>query len=222
MQRVRRRDTLGRVNGPDARWHAALDVVGAVCGDRDAVFQDLVDRYGAPDRHYHVFAHADGVVEGIRGLATRGDDRAPVELAGWFHDAVYDPTAAPGCNEGASAVLAETSLRALGVPRSAIAEVVRLVCLTTRHEVAPGDRNGALLCDADLATLAAGGGDYDRYVQMVRAEHPEVDDDAWRVGRRIVLRSFLDRPSIFATREGRARFEARARINISDELATLA
>ena len=34
-----------------------------------------------------------------------------------------------------------------------VAEVIRLVWLTTRHNVEDGDRNGALLCDADLAIL---------------------------------------------------------------------
>ena len=39
-----------------------------------------------------------------------------------------------------------------------VAEVVRLVWLTTRHNVEDGDRNGALLCDADLAILGHGAG----------------------------------------------------------------
>ena len=62
---------------------------------------------------------------------------------------------------------------------------------------------------------------YVAYATAVRAEYGHVDDAAWRLGRRAVLRSFLDRPRIFRTITGRERWESRARINISSELASL-
>jgi len=206
---------------PDERWHAALDAVGAVAGDRQAVFADLVARHAAPGRHHHVLAHTSAVVDAVLGIHSTGDDWACTALAAWFHDVVYDPTAPPRANEGASAVLAERALRSLGATFAATGEVCRLVCLTADHDPAPGDRNGALLCDADLAVLAAPEADYDAYAAAVRAEYAHLDDDTWRAGRRAVLRGFLDRPTIFRTSTGRQRWEARARSNISAELARL-
>lgn len=207
---------------PDERWDAALDAVGAVAGDRLAVFADLVARHAAPGRHHHVLDHTSSVVDAVLGLHSTGDDWACTVIAAWFHDAVYDPTAPPGANEGASAVLAGQALRSLGATLSATAEVCRLVCLTADHDPAPGDRNGALLTDADLAVLAASEADYDAYVAGVRAEYAHLDVDTWRAGRRAVLRRFLDRPAIFRTAAGRERWEARARSNISAELGRLA
>jgi len=206
---------------PDERWDAALDAVGAVVGDREAVFADLAERHAGPGRHHHVLGHASAVVDAVLGLHSTGDDWACTVLAGWFHDVVYVPGAPAGANEGASAVVAQRALRSLGATFAATGEVCRLVCLTADHDPAPGDRNGALLCDADLSVLAADELGYQTYVDGVRAEHAHVDDDAWRVGRRAVLRAFLDRPAIFRTPTGRERWEARARGNISSELARL-
>lgn len=206
---------------PDERWDAALDAVGAVVGDRAAAYADLVARHREPGRHHHVLAHTSGVVDAVLAIHGSGDDWATTVLAAWYHDVVYDPRAPAGANEGASAVLARRALEVMGASLSATAEVCRLVCLTADHDPRAGDRNGALLCDADLAVLASDEDGYVAYATAVRAEYAHVDDEAWRAGRRAVLRSFLDRPRIFRTTVGRERWESRARINISSELASL-
>ncbi len=206
---------------PDERWDDALDAIGATRGDRAAVYADLVQRHREPGRHHHVFAHASEVVDGVLALHSTGDAWAPTVLAAWFHDAVYDPRAGGGANEGASAVLARRALESLGATLTVTGEVCRLICLTAHHDPQRGDRNGALLTDADLSVLAGTDEDYDAYVAAVRAEYAHVGDDGWRTGRRAVLRSFLDRPTIFHTIPGRERWESRARINISAELGTL-
>jgi predicted metal-dependent HD superfamily phosphohydrolase len=209
------------VHEPDDRWHAALDATGAHRGDRLAVFADLVERHSSPGRHHHDFAHASGVVDVVLGLHSAGDDWAVAVLAGWFHDAVHDPKASRGANEGASAVLAHDALSGLGVTLTSLGAVCRLVCLTADHRPTPNDRSGAVLCDADLSILGADQERYDDYVSDVRAEYAHVSDDDWRTGRRAVLRSFLDRPTIFHTHPGRDRWEAAARSNISRELEQL-
>ncbi len=206
---------------PDDRWDAALDAVGAHRGDRLAVFADLVERHGDPQRHHHDFDHASGVVDVVLGLHSPGDDWASAVLAAWFHDAVYDPRAPRGANEGGSAVLAMEALTGLGAALTAVGSVCRLICLTVDHRPGPGDRGGAVLCDADLSVLGADAERYQTYVADVRAEYAHVSDEGWRSGRRTVLRGFLDRPSVFHTHAGRDRWEAQARTNISEELARL-
>lgn len=207
---------------PDDRWGAALDAVGAHRGDRFAAFADLVARHGEPGRHYHVFEHASAVVDGVLSIHSDGDDWPCAVLAAWYHDVVYDPTARPGTNEGASAVVALDALSGLGVTQTALGTITRLVCLTASHRPSAADRAGAVLCDADLASLGADEADYDCYVRDVRAEYAHLADEEWCAGRRLVLRSFLDRPAIFHTRAGRERWEAAARTNISRELSSLA
>lgn len=150
-------------------------------------------------------------------LADLADDPRAVELAAWFHDAVYDPQAAPGASEAASAQLA---VAALGDDPVA-PEVGRLVVLTAGHDVEPGDGNGAVLADADLAILGSPPERYDRYAADVRAEYAHLDDATWRAGRSAVLRSFLGRDRIYRTDRFHARFNAVARANLARELAAL-
>jgi predicted metal-dependent HD superfamily phosphohydrolase len=142
-----------------------------------------------------------------------------VELAVWFHDAVYDPRATD--SEEASAELAERSLPAVGAAPATVAEVARLVRLTATHDPAPGDGAGALLCDADLSILAADPARYDAYAAAVRREYGHVPDDAFRIGRAEVLRHLLGLPVLYRAVPERAEWEVRARANLTPELSTL-
>jgi predicted metal-dependent HD superfamily phosphohydrolase len=174
-------------------------------------------RYAEPHRRYHTVEHLDEVMAAVAELADLADDPRAVELAVLFHDAVYDPASAPGESERASAGLAAAALGG----DSIAPEVVRLVLLTAGHEVEPGDRNGAVLADADLWILGSSPERYARYAADVRAEYGHVDDDAWRAGRSALLRGFLDRPRLFRTDRFHARFDAAARRNLAGELAAL-
>ena len=66
--------------------------------------------------------------------------------------------------------------------------------LTATHDVADDDRDGAVLCDADLAVLAAGAARYSSYVEGVRREYGHLDDATFADGRAAVL-SVAARPA---------------------------
>ena len=95
-----------------------------------------------------------------------------------------------------------------------------MVEATATHE-APIDSDTAVLLDADLAVLGSEPASYQAYVAGVRSEYAHVSADDWRIGRTNVLRSFLDRPALFATPTGRAWWEVRARANLAAEVASL-
>ena len=172
-------------------------------------------RYREPHRAHHDERHLAEVLAALDAL-TGATAPPPVLLAAYWHDAVYDPRAAD--NEERSARLAVADLAPLGVVTG---EVARLVRLTAAHDPAPEDRAGALLCDADLAVLAAAPERYADYAAGVRAEYAHVADEAFRAGRAAVLRTFLDRPAVYATAAGRERWEAAARRNLAGEVAAL-
>ena len=77
-----------------------------------------------------------------------------------------------------------------------------------------------MLCDADLAILAADRERYDEYVRDVREEYAHVDDADFRSGRAGVLRALTDAPWIFRTAPARTRWEEAARANVARELAS--
>jgi len=123
-------------------------------------------------------------------------------------------------NEAASASLARRDLEALGQATGRIAGVERLVMITASHEPSEGAADEAVFCDADLAVLGADPQAYTAYVNGVRTEYDFLTTDQWRVGRAAVLRSLLDRESIFSTPPMHA-LEATARANVTAELASL-
>lgn len=180
---------------------------------------NLLRRWAEPQRRYHTTDHLAAVLDRIDELAPHADDMPAVQLAAWFHDAVYRPDRSE--NEERSAALAERALPELGIDPARTSEVARLVRLTVTHDPAPDDRNGAVLCDADLAVLAGSPDAYAAYAAAVRAEYAFVPDPDFRTGRAAVLRQLLALPHLFRTPHGHDRWEHPARHNLSTELALL-
>ncbi|MEV3855994.1 hypothetical protein AB0J38_16920 [Streptomyces sp. NPDC050095] len=180
---------------------------------------NLLARWCEPQRRYHTTDHLRAVLDHIDVLAEHADDPELVRLAAWFHDAVYRPDRSE--NEERSAALAERALAEAGLAGKGVGEVVRLVLLTVTHDPADGDANGEVLCDADLAILAAPPDAYAAYTRAVREEYGFVPDEAFRSGRAAVLRQLLDLPRLFRTPHGAAHWEARARENLTTELELL-
>src|SRR5688500_11537719 len=158
--------------------------------DRTDLRDRLVAAYST-DHGYHDLRHLTEVLGRIGELGEA--DNVEVVLAAWFHAAVYDGS---GEDEERSAQLAESSLADSGVD---VEEVARLVRLTTPHRPSPGDHNGEVLCDADLAILAAAPERYAEYVEGVRREYADVPDEDFRVGRLAILSSLAEKETLFHT-----------------------
>jgi predicted metal-dependent HD superfamily phosphohydrolase len=203
-------------------WVKLLEGYGASPADAYPVFDQLVVAYSAPERHYHNLEHLAEMFRVADRLSAHADDPAAVRLAIWFHDAVYDPRAKD--NERRSGELAAEQLGRLGVPAATVERVVRLVNVTAHLASAdpPADRDAAVLLDADLAILGAAEERYRRYAADVRKEYAFVPEADYRAGRSAVLRQFLARPRIFVHPVTFEEGEARARANLTAELASLA
>jgi predicted metal-dependent HD superfamily phosphohydrolase len=179
----------------------------------------LLAAYGAPTRGYHDLRHLAEVLEHTAELlADEPGDPVAVGLGAWYHDAVYEGA---HDDEERSALLAEQQLAGAGVARGLVVEVARLVRLTATHAPALADHNGRVLCDADLAILAAEPERYADYVAGVRTDFAHLPDADFRSGRAAVLRDLLGRPALFHTETARTRWEDLARTNIAKELAGL-
>lgn len=180
----------------------------------------LVAAYDDPRRGYHDLRHLTEVFARLDELSDELSDA--VLLAVWFHDAVYESgTSAGDGNEERSAVLAERELATVDAPPMLVDEVARLVRLTEHHRPRPEDLNGRLLCDADLAILAADGDRYADYVAGVRSEYADVPGEVFRAGRLTVLQGLLDKEHLFESARARELWEARARANLTAEVTAL-
>jgi predicted metal-dependent HD superfamily phosphohydrolase len=198
-------------------WRAALSAAPPELAAR--VGADLLARWGERHRHYHTVSHLAVVLAVVEEQHGHAADLDAVRLAAWYHDVIYDPHRVD--NEEASALLAEAALPPLGVPAARVAEVARLVRLTASHDPAPGDRNGELLTDADLAVLASPPEGYAAYTAAVRREYAHVPDPLFATGRAAVLHNLLALPTLFHVPALRERWEDVARANLTRELQVL-
>jgi len=176
----------------------------------------LVAAWSEPHRRYHDLAHLAAVL-GLVGELGDADDLDAVRLAAWYHDVVYDPQRTD--NEEISAQRARAGLRGL-VPDERLAEVERLVRLTAGHHAADDDRNGAVLCDADLAVLAGPPQAYAAYASAIRLEYGHLTDEEFTGGRIAVLEGLLALPTLYRTPLARPWTDT-ARANLTAELSLL-
>lgn len=202
----------------DGLWSRA---VGA--GDPLRPWRRLDAGYGEAGRAYHGWAHVaamlselDAVRAHLEFASLRGDE---VELAIYFHDAVYDPRKAD--NEAASAALfSEEAASGTLLDNDGLRRVGDLILATAAHEPS-SDAATRLLLDLDLSILGARQEDYAAYMLAVRREYAHVPDSAWRIGRGAMLRRFLARGRIFQSAPFAGRREVQAKANLSRELASL-
>lgn len=178
--------------------------------------EDLLARWSESHRKHHTVSHLHETLDAIEELAEAGVefDREAVELAAWFHDAIYE--IGRDDNEDRSAQLALELLASSAIRD----EVARLVLVTKTHTVRAADINGAVLSDADLSVLGSEPLRYRAYAAAVREEYADVPDDIFKPARAQLLSSLLD-GELFHTTAARQRWEEVARRNIREEIADL-
>jgi predicted metal-dependent HD superfamily phosphohydrolase len=178
----------------------------------------LLARYDEPHRKYHNAWHIAECFELLDEAASQLFDARAVELAIWFHDAVYGIGAAD--NEARSAHLAEQVLGALGLPEVRRRIIAKLIQCTD-HRTPPFSSDARLLVDIDLAILGQPQARYEEYAVAIFEESGLPPADFRRL-RGDFLRAMLGRERLFHTDFFHSRFEAAARVNMQRELTRLA
>jgi len=174
-----------------------------------SLYDALIARYSEPQRRYHTLAHLEECFAAFDEIADLAEHPADVELALWFHDAIYDPRRSD--NEERSAAWA----------RSTCGEQVARLVMLTRHDAVPMALDEKVLVDADLWILGAPEKRFDEYEVQVREEYGWVPGPIYRLKRREILQSFLARPAIYGTGRFIQRHEPQARANLGRSLARL-
>jgi len=209
MQSRKENGTLDR-----ACFEAAWRAVGA---SHDNASAWLGDRYAEEHRAYHNAEHIAECLAWFDRVHELAERPAELEVALFFHDAIYEPPASD--NEARSAEELRQLAREAGVSIQAAERIARLIESTATHEATSVD--AALLSDIDLAILGSWPVRYARYERDVRREYAAVDEAPYQKGRAEVLRGFLERVEIYRTPRLAARLEAQARDNLSGALSAL-
>lgn len=198
-----------------ARWARTARALGI---DADVTARDAVlARYAEPQRRYHTLRHLDECFDRLERVLARAERPGELDIALWYHDAVYDPLASD--NEARSAELAVGVLERARLPEPA-RDRVRALIMATRHEALPAPGDAALLVDVDLGILAAEPARFDEYEEQIRGEYAWVPGPVFRGKRREVLRGFVARERIYTSGAFDVD-ELRARENLSRSIARL-
>lgn len=194
-------------------WLPLAERTGNV-GNAAGWHERLVKAYGEPQRAYHSLQHLEEclcVLDEAKAFMHQPD---LIEIALWFHDAIYDPKSSE--NEALSAQMAGEALE----DSEAAHEVARLIMLTKSHQPSEG-ADDAWIIDIDLAIFAQSPERVLEYEQQIRAEYAWVVEAVYREKRAEVLAGFLKREQIYLTPWARDRFEARSKENLRALIASL-
>jgi predicted metal-dependent HD superfamily phosphohydrolase len=198
-------------------WNRSWTELGASTPP-SAVHAQLLSRYGEPHRAYHTLQHLQECLALRQEMAAPCSSTAEIDIALWFHDAIYEPSR--NDNEARSADWLDAVSIEAGVTGDVRNRLHSLV-MVTRHSAMPATPDEAMLVDIDLAILGAPPERFAEYEAQVRQEYRWVPEWLYRRKRREILAGFLDRDTIYSTAAGRQRFEAQARRNLTASVAAL-
>ena len=174
----------------------------------------LTKHYIQNELAYHNLEHIADCLKEFEKHQKLAEDPIAVELAIWFHDAIYDPKAKD--NEERSALMAQDFLS-----DSPLAKTVAELILDTKHQARPQTNDGQLICDIDMSILGREPAIYQRYSQAIRKEYSWVSNEDYSVGRRKVLDNFLAREHIYYLPVFVEKYEEQARSNLTFERGSL-
>jgi predicted metal-dependent HD superfamily phosphohydrolase len=174
------------------------------------VYDDLVRHYNEPFRYYHGWSHLTHCLREFDRTAAWMETPDAVELALWFHDAVYVPGARD--NEQLSADLFSQWGRTWFSPT-----LVDKVCgyiLITMHRQTPDNGDESYMVDIDLSSFGEQWSTFLRDTRNVRKEQAHVPDAIYYPAHARFLKMLLNRPRIFYTDFFFECYEQSARRNI--------
>lgn len=181
------------------------------------LFEQLVACYSEAHRRYHTLQHLSECLEKLAPVLGRAEHPGEVEVALWFHDAIYAIKRQD--NEQQSALWAKRALASAGYSAEGLARVYSLI-MATRHSALPQTADERLLVDIDLSILGAATERFAEYERQVRQEYAWVPDWLFWRKRKAILQEFMARQSIYGTEPFYRQYEAQARQNLEHALAS--
>jgi len=198
-------------------WQRLWADLGAA-GDSLAWHLRLIRAYSEKPRHYHTLEHLNECLCEFDAVRSQALQPALVEIALWFHDAIYDPHSS--INEEESAALSVSCLKGAQLPHEKIETVRQFILCTKTHQ--PGSLSDAsLLIDIDLAILGQPPERFWAYENAIAAEYAWVPGETFRRKRAEILNGFLRRATLYRTAFFRHKYEAVARANLAAAIARL-
>ena len=198
------------------RWQQLMDKLGISLNED--THQALVKAYSEKHRRYHTGAHINATLKHLDTVTDLANDSCEIEIALWFHDAIYKPFSAN--NELDSAVWASKFLSDNAVGKDRIDRVHNLI-MATIHTAETEGNDQLLMVDIDLSILGTEAAVYDQFEKDVRYEYKLVPYFLYRKKRKEILVNFLELDRIYQYDFFYEKLEKQARANLVSAIETL-
>lgn len=178
--------------------------------DADKPYATVEQQYSEPHRRYHTLDHIRYCLSQLDRVRHLASDPDAIELALWFHDIIYDPTA--NDNELRSARLFKSLLGGYMSDERA-GRVYRLI-IVTEYPSEPDDGDEKLMVDIDLSSFALPWEEFMRDTHAIRSEFAHLPEERFVAGKLKFLNAMLARSRFYLSDYFHDRLEERARSNI--------
>ncbi len=229
FDRIEKKQKEKDKNNLERKWTDLHSRLGAT-GDAKIQFEDLYTRYEENHRFYHVISHIKTSLNELELVKDQVDDYDALELAIWFHDAIYESNIPRTTKESVtyddeanSATLAHDVItKDMGLSQGFSDKVARLI-IATKHSGIEETKDEQYMVDIDLAIFGRPSRLFNEYEEKIREEYAWVEEDLFRNRRAEVLESFLSpqRPTIYKTQFFQERYEEQARKNLQRSITNL-
>ena len=184
----------------------------------ESCYQSLLNAYSEPHRFYHTASHINATLIHLDKVKVHIENPSLLELALWFHDAIYRPFSSN--NELDSANWCSRFLKDNGVKQETIDHVHQLI-MVTMHPSITQSNDEMFMVDIDLSILGSPANIYDDFERNIREEYKKVPYFIYKRKRKALLKSFLNQKQIFQNTFFHEEFEIQARENLDRAIQSL-
>lgn len=182
------------------------------------VFNKIIDAYNNPTKGYHDNKHIASMLKNLDEFILNNpvsiQNQNEFKFAILMHDYVNGTP-----NEVFESISAAEKFIKYLAPNHNTNYIKKLILATDySHKVTSPSIDEMLIQDLDLAILGSSPSDYKEYAKLIREQYFHISDDIFNKERTKVLQGFLYKESIYNLDYFKSKFEAPARINISNEL----
>jgi len=182
----------------------------------ETVFELLIEQHQKPKRKYHNITHVSYMLQGFKNACSKIPYNETIEIAIWFHDAIYDPLKED--NEEQSAELAYNQCILNNIEEKIANNIKQLIMATKHGLIKPKNTEEKIIADLDLAVLGLDFQTFKKYGKAIKEEFTIINEKEYNKIQLKMLNDFLKQKELFHTEYFKNKYEKQARQNLKQAI----
>lgn len=179
--------------------------------DGSAIYQRLIDAYREPQRHYHTLSHIEQCLDMFDACRPLAQDPDSLELAVWFHDAIFEPDR-PDNEKRSAELYLELSRGVHDDERRRLVE--RLIMATLHDGNSLDDADAVYMVDIDLSSFGLSWENFLEDSRNLRRESARLSDADYYRKKKNFQACLLAKERFYLSDFFADRLERQARANL--------